>query len=91
MEDLPNNCFEVKIPLHESECLHSKKLEKICSLKFTKEDDNIFKIDAVVDDKEFLASFTMLDLLNMKQKNFTHKIHNFKLLLKAIKKGVKKK
>ena len=91
MEDLPNNCFEVKIPLHETECLHSKKLVKICSLKFTKEDDNIFKIDAVVDDKEFLASFTMFDLLNMKEKNFTHKIHNFKLLLKAIKKGVKKK
>ena len=91
MEDLPNNCFEVKIPLYESECLRSKKLEKICSLKFTKEDDNIFTIDAVVDDKEFLARFTMFDLLNMKEKNFTHKIHNFKLLLKAIKKGVKKK
>ena len=90
MENLSNNCFEVKIPLHESECLHSKKLEKICSLKFTKEDDNIFKIDAVVDDKEFIASFTIFDLLNMKQKNFIHKIHNFKLLLKAIKKGVKK-
>ena len=90
MENLPNNCFEVKIPLHESENLHSKKLEKVCSLKFIKEDDNSFKINAVVDDKEFLLNLTMFDLLNMKEKDFTHKIQNFKLLLKAIKKGVKK-
>ena len=90
MENLSNNCFEVKIPLHESENLHSKKLEKTCSLKFTKEDEYSFRINAVVDDKEFLLNLTIFDLLNMKEKDFTHKIQNFKLLLKAIKKGVKK-
>ena len=90
MENLQSNCFEVKIPLHESENLHSKTLEKKCLLKFANEDDNAFKINACVDDKEFLLNLSMFDLLNMKEKNFTHKIHNFKLLLKAIKKGVKK-
>ena len=91
MENLPNNYYEIEIPLNESESYNSKKLEKQCLLKFSKEDDNNFEIDAVVENKEFFLNLTMSDLLNMKEKNFTHKIHNFKLLLKAIKKGIKKK
>jgi len=91
MENLPNNYYQTKIPLNESESYNSKILEKQCLLTFSKEDDNNFQIDAVVENKEFFLNLTMSDLLNMKEKNFTHKIHNFKLLLKAIKKGIKKK
>jgi len=88
---LPNNYYEIEIPLNESESYNSKKLEKQCLLKFSKEDDNNFEIDAVVENKEFFLNLTMSDFLNMKEKNFILKIHNFKLLLKAIKKGINKK
>jgi len=91
MENLPNNYYEIEIPLNESESYNSKKLEKQCLLKFSKEDDNNFEIDAVVENKEFFLNLTMSDFLNMKEKNFILKIHNFKLLLKAIKKGINKK
>ena len=89
-EDTPKNHIDSILVLHESEKLNSNELTEKYNLTFTNEDDNNFKILADGGENQFISRLKMTDYISMKEKDFTNKIYNFKLLLKFIEKALEK-
>ena len=92
MEALPENTFESVINLSRFPKLDSAKLETNFLLSCFI-DDNMFKITAQNEDyeDEYLIQFTMPDWAKRKEKEFTKRIKNFKLLVEAIREAFEKK
>lgn len=89
-EDTPKNQIDSTLVLHESENLNSNELNEKYNLAFTIENDNHFNIIAVEGENQFLSRFNMSEYISKKEKEFTNKIYNFKLLLKFIEKALDK-
>lgn len=90
MEDEPEDYFQNTIYLSSSENIDSRKLDKSFLLASYIE-DNMFKITAQDDEETFLIQFRMPDWAQRKEKEFTKRINNFKLLTKTIKEAFEKK
>ena len=85
--------FEKVIRLNINQFLGSRQLTKSYKVKFTYENQNIFKITALSDDEEgkFICDLKISDYLNMKEKDFTERIKNFKNLFDTFKTALDKK
>lgn len=90
-EDTQKNHIDSILVLHESEKLNSNELTEKFNLTFTNEDDKNFKIWADGGENQFISRFKISDYISKKEKDFTNKIYNFKLLLKFIEKALEKK
>ena len=84
--------FERVIRLNINQFLGSRQLIKSYKVKFTYENQNVFKINAS-DDQEgkFICELKISDYLNMKEKDFTEKVKNFKNLFDTFKTAIDKK
>lgn len=85
--------FEKNIRLNINQFLGSRQLTKSYKVKFTYENQNVFKISALSDDQEenFICDLKISDYLNMKEKDFTAKVRNFKNLFESFKTALDKK
>lgn len=93
MEAAAEDVFESLINLSSSKKLESKKLNKSFLLSCLIEEDNIFKIMATGEEDDndvYLIRFTMPDWAKRKEKDFTKRINNFKLLIDAMRDAVQK-
>lgn len=89
-EDIPKDHIDTFLTLHDSEKLDSKELEEQFMITFRNENDNNFKIIADNCEFQFVCQFKISEYVNMKEKDFTSKINNFKLLLETIEKALDK-
>ena len=85
--------FEKVVRLNINQFLGSRQLSKSYKITFTYENQNVFKIYALSDDEEgkFVCDLKISDYLNMKEKDFTEKVRNFKNLFDAFKTALDKK
>lgn len=89
-EDIPKNHIDTMLNAHETEELNSEELSDMYMITFTNIDDNNFKMIAENPEGQFIYEFKMSDYVNLKEKDFTSQINNFKLLLATIDKALEK-
>ena len=90
MDFFPEDLFETSINLNASEDFNSRKLDKSVSLSCFVE-DQIFNIKVVDDTDIHILQFKFPDWVQRREKEFTEKINNFKLLIETIKEAFEKK
>ena len=86
----PEGGFKTLINLNANENLDSKKLEKSVYLSCFIE-EQMFNIKILDEEDNHIIQFTLPNWANRKEKDFTTKINNFKLLIEAMKEAVEKK
>ena len=93
MDFFPEDLFETSINLNASEDFNSRKLDKSVLLSCFVEDheDQIFNIKVVDDTDIHILQFKFPDWVQRREKEFTEKINNFKLLIETIKEAFEKK
>ena len=89
--EIPKNHIDAMLNAHDSDELNSHELSDMYMLTFTNQDDNNFKMYAENPECQFLYEIKMSDYVNLKEKDFTSQINNFKLLLQTIEKALEKK
>ena len=89
--EIPKNHIDAMLNAHDSDELDSQELSDMYMLTFTNQDDNNFKMCAENPECQFLYEIKMSDYVNLKEKDFTSQINNFKLLLQTIEKALEKK
>ena len=89
--EIPKNHIDAMLNAHDSDELDSHELSDMYMLTFTNQDDNNFKMYAENPECQFLYEIKMSDYVNLKEKDFTSQINNFKLLLQTIEKALEKK
>lgn len=90
MDFFPEDLFETSINLNASEDFNSRKLDKSVLLSCFVE-DQIFNIKVVDDTDIHILQFKFPDWVQRREKEFTEKINNFKLLIETIKEAFEKK
>ena len=90
MEADDNEFFETTINLNKSEELDSAKIDKSLVLSCFIKDD-MFQIQAQDDFDIFLIQFRIQDWIRRREREFTKRINNFKLLAKTIREAYEKK
>ena len=90
MEADDNEFFETTINLNKSEELDSAKIDKSFVLSCFIKDD-MFQIQAQDDFDIFLIQFRIQDWIRRREREFTKRINNFKLLAKTIREAYEKK
>ena len=88
--EIPKNHIDAMLNAHDSDELNSQELSDMYMLTFTNQDDNNFKMCAENPECQFLYEIKMSDYVNLKEKDFTSQINNFKLLLQTIEKALEK-
>ena len=88
--EIPKNHIDAMLNAHDSDELDSQELSDMYMLTFTNQDDNNFKMCAENPECQFLYEIKMSDYVNLKEKDFTSQINNFKLLLQTIEKALEK-
>ena len=88
--EIPKNHIDAMLNAHDSDELDSHELSDMYMLTFTNQDDNNFKMCAENPECQFLYEIKMSDYVNLKEKDFTSQINNFKLLLQTIEKALEK-
>ena len=88
--EIPKNHIDAMLNAHDSDELDSEELSDMYMLTFTNQDDNNFKMCAENPECQFLYEIKMSDYVNLKEKDFTSQINNFKLLLQTIEKALEK-
>ena len=87
---MEKNHIDTVLSIHETEELDSNELSEMLMLTFRNLDDNNFKMSAENSENQFLYEFKLSDYVNLKEKDFTSQINNFKLLLQTIEKALDK-
>ena len=88
--EIPKNHIDAMLNAHDSDELNSQELSDMYMLTFTNQDDHNFKMCAENPECQFLYEIKMSDYVNLKEKDFTSQINNFKLLLQTIEKALEK-
>ena len=89
MEALPKDYYETLLNLNASGEITSKKLDKSIILSCYIENE-MFNIKVIDEKDNHIIQFKLPDWAKRKEKEFTTKINNFKLLIETIKEAVKK-